>query len=257
MLLAWFCLTAVIVNVFALESDGFGRYFYDRYGNREYTSCFDYNARTQDACRVNNNYYDRSYDNSYDMSYDRSYDRSYDNSYDRSYDRLYERYYDDRYQRDRYSDEQEDGLYLGKGEFAVYGADTELTCEFPYSTDIISTINWQKLQQDYGYSTVKRWDDINDYDRRFKITRTDENVSKLVILNYDQRDEGVYRCTGSRAGTGYRSREAVYMEVDFKPEDSEVNNYRQYNSFDNVFEGRRARDRVAVSRPNYINYFPN
>jgi len=47
------------------------------------------------------------------------------------------------------------------------------------------------------------------------------------------------------------------MEVDFKPEDSEVNNYRQYNSFDDVFEGRRARDRVAVSRPNYINYFPN
>jgi len=254
MLLAWFCLTAVIVtNVMALESDSFGRYFYDRYGNREYTSCFDNYSRTQDACRTNNNF-DRSYDNSYDRTYDRSYDNFYDRSYDRTYSRTYDNRYDDRYQRDRYNyEEQQDGLYLGKGESAVYGRDVEMTCEFPYSTNIISNIGWQKLQKDYTYSTVKRWDEINDYDRRIKITQTGDNMSKVVIMDYDQRDEGVYRCTGSRARSGYRYTEAVYMEVDFKPEDSESTSYRQqYNSFDDVFEGR-----VAVSRPNYYNYFPN
>jgi len=225
----WFTVSVLVTNAFCLEYDSYGRYFYDRYGNREYTSCFDYSARTVDACRL------RTYSND---PYDRSYS-SYDNNY-RTIDRYAE------------SDDQ-DGIYLGKGEFQVYGRDVEMVCEFPYSTNIVSAITWQKLQQDYGYSAVKRWNEVYDYNNRMQVTSDDVNKSKLLIRDWDQRDEGVYRCVGSRAGSNYRYKESVYMEVEFSPDQSGSSGYRQYNTFDDVFEGRV----VNPSRPYYSSYYPN
>jgi len=108
----------------------------NKYGDREYTYCFDSYARPLDGCRGDGGYdrYDR---------YDRYYDR-----YDR-YDQRYRNY-------DVY--DTKPGAYVGKGRYIENGRDAELTCEFPRGTHIISNIVWERVRDnDYRYSTLSDW----------------------------------------------------------------------------------------------------
>jgi len=210
------CVVVVAVCVSADQSDTFGRFFYNRYDEREYTYCFERRASIADDCRVLNDRYDNG-------RYD-SYDRYSVSS---------------RYRDDNYYDSSTAGVYVGKGRFREYGRDAELTCEFPRGQQIISNIVWERAgDSNYRYST--RVDRLGNH---MKVQAIGNYGSKLIIKDWRNSDRGEYHCVASRSSSrysGYRATETVYMVTDFSPYASGYDGYgrNNYNNYDSYFNSR-------------------
>lgn len=198
------------------DSDRYGRYYYDRSGYKRYTGCYDRLALPRDDCRV-----DRTsrYDDYHRDSY-------YGNSYDR-------------YDRDYYRGSR-GRINVGRGTFRVINGqrDAELTCEFPRGSHIISNIIWERVKdRDYNrYNSLNSW-----LGSRMRVERLGNYGSVLIIRDYEPRDEGVYRCVGTRTYdtytySSYDRTETVYMEVQFFPRDGR-RPYRD-DGYSGYFTGR-------------------
>lgn len=202
-------------------SDTYGRYDYDRYGYKVYTYCYDRLSRIQDDCRQYSGY---GRDNYYDSPTPRPSGGS-SSAVDQSAGTPYR---DDYY----YNGRGRSDVNIGRGRFALFGRDAELTCEFPLGSQIISNIIWEKEGD--------RYNSIEDLlGRRMEVRRIGTYGSVLRIKDWDERDNGVYRCVASRSYNTYSrygDKETVYMEVDFYPrERSGV--YSSYRNYDDYFSG--------------------
>jgi len=196
------------------RSDARGVYYYNSYGQKRYSRCYERYALTSNDCLRGSSY--RNYD--------------YRDSYDR-----YNRY-------DRYGDtgRYDDKVNIGRGTFRIIngGRDAELSCEFPAGSHIISNIIWERGDRARSYNRYNYRDNSLGYlDSRMRVRSIGDFGSVLTIRNFDERaDAGVYHCVATRTyGNTYtynrNGRETVYMDIDFYPRD-------RYNSGSGYYSGR-------------------
>merc|ERR1712045_654419 len=161
------------------RSDSWGVYYYNSYGRKRYSRCYERYARTANDCRGS--------------SY-RNYD--YRDNYDR-YNR-YDRYGD----YDRYDDK----INVGRGTFRLLngGLDAELSCEFPAGSHIISNIIWERGDRARSYRYNYRDNSLDYLDSRMQVRSLGDYGSVLTIRNFDDGDDGLYHCVATRSyGNSY------------------------------------------------------